>query len=84
MDLKRLDEALHKLIEEKILTGVAVAISGPEGPVLKKGYGFRDAEMKIAPDGNAIFGIASMSKSTAAFGRDSGAGGENQFRRPGI
>lgn len=66
MDLKRLDEALHKLIEEKNLTGVAVAISGPEGPVFEKGYGFRDAEMKIAPDGNTIFGIASMSKSTAA------------------
>ena len=66
MNLKHLDEAIQKKVEEKKLSGIAVAIRGPEGPVFEKGYGFRDADMTIAPDENTIFGIASMSKSMAA------------------
>lgn len=66
LDLKKLDEALKSKVEEKKLAGVAVAIAGPEGPVFEQGYGVRDEAMTIAPDGNTIFGIASMSKSMAA------------------
>lgn len=66
MDLKTLDEALRRRVEEKKLAGVAVAIRGPEGPIFEQGYGVRDEKRTIAPDANTIFGIASMSKSMAA------------------
>ncbi|MBQ8563351.1 MAG: beta-lactamase family protein [Firmicutes bacterium] len=66
MDTRELDFFLEKKVEELKLAGVAVAVRGPEGVLFEKGYGYRDKEMTTPPDGNTIFGIASMSKSMAA------------------
>ena len=66
LDTRELDFFLKNKVEELKLAGVAVGIRGPEGVLFEQGYGFRDKEMTTPPDGNTIFGIASMSKSTAA------------------
>lgn len=65
-DLKALDAALHRRVEEKKLPGVSVAVRGPEGVIFEKGYGFTDMEHARPVDENTIYGIASMSKSTVA------------------
>lgn len=66
VDEKILDEYLREKIREKKLSGVAVAVKGPDGFAFERGYGVRDAAMTCAPDGNTIFGIASMGKSMVA------------------
>ena len=65
-NLKALDKALQKRIEEKGCTGVAVCIRGPEGVLFEKGYGKRSvkAGLPVLPD--TVFGIASLSKSFTA------------------
>ncbi len=65
-DVTELDLFLEKKVEDLKLAGVAIAIRGPEGTLFEKGYGYRDKEMTIRPDGNTIMGIASMGKSMAA------------------
>ncbi|MBQ8640360.1 MAG: beta-lactamase family protein [Lachnospiraceae bacterium] len=65
-DKKVLDEYLEKRIREKKLSGVSVAVRGPEGVLFEGGYGVRDVAMSCAPDENTIMGIASMGKSMAA------------------
>lgn len=65
-DTKAVDEKISQLISRDKLAGVSVCVKGPEGVVFEKGYGFRNAGMSIAPDGDTIFGIASMSKSITA------------------
>lgn len=66
IDEQKLDECLKKKFEELKVSGVSVAIRGPEGYRFERGYGYRDLDRSIAPDGNTIFGIASMGKSMAA------------------
>ncbi len=66
LDEKQIDAFLRQKIQEKKLSGVAVAVRGPEGFAFERGYGWRDAARTIAPDGETIFGIASMGKSMAA------------------
>lgn len=66
IDEKKLDDCLKKKFEELKVSGVSVAIRGPEGYTFERGYGYRDLDRSIAPDGNTIFGIASMGKSMAA------------------
>ncbi|MBQ2147056.1 MAG: serine hydrolase, partial [Firmicutes bacterium] len=62
-DLKALDLALKKKIEEKGCTGVSVCIRGPEGIVFEKGYGKRSVrdDLPVLPD--TVFGCASLTKS---------------------
>ena len=64
-DLKALDAALAKRIEEKKLPGVTVCLRGPEGVIFEKGYGYCD-ETKRPINEHTVMGIASMSKSTVA------------------
>ena len=66
IDEKKLDECLKRKFEELKVSGVSVAIRGPEGYSFERGYGYRDLKRSITPDGNTIFGIASMGKSMAA------------------
>ena len=68
IDEKKLDECLKKKFEKLKVSGVSVAIRGPEGYSFERGYGYRDLKRSITPDGNTIFGIASMGKSMAALG----------------
>lgn len=63
---KELDACLEKKFKELKVSGVSVAIRGPEGYTFERGYGYRDLNHSIAPDGETIFGIASMGKSMAA------------------
>ena len=58
-DLKALDLALKKKIEEKGCTGVSVCIRSPEGIVFEKGYGKRSVrdDLPVLPD--TVFGGAS-------------------------
>jgi len=65
-DLQALDRALAARIREKKLPGCSVAIRGPEGELFQKGYGFCDMEHARPVNGDTVFGIASMSKSTVA------------------
>lgn len=66
LDEKQIDKFLRQKIKEKMLSGVAVAVRGPDGFSFERGYGWRDVGRGIAPDGETIFGIASMGKSMAA------------------
>lgn len=61
-----LDACLEKKFNELQVSGVSVAIRGPEGYTFERGYGYRDLEGCVTPDGETIFGIASMGKSMAA------------------
>jgi len=61
-----IDAYLKKKVEELKLTGVAVAVHGPNGYRFERGYGYRDLNKSIAPDGDTVFGIASMGKSMEA------------------
>ena len=65
-DLKALDLALKKKIEEKGCTGVSVCIRSPEGIVFEKGYGKRSVrdDLPVLPD--TVFGCASLTKSFTA------------------
>lgn len=62
-DVSALEQYLEKLFREKKLSGMAIAIRGPEGMLFRKGLGFINEERNKLPDENTIFGIASMSKS---------------------
>ena len=63
IDAKALDERIQYLIQRERLPGVTVCVKGPEGVVLEKAYGYRDAAMSVPTDMDTMFGIASMSKS---------------------
>ena len=62
-DKSALDARLSGLAQRKQLAGVSACIMGPEGPVYRWSCGVRDAEGRLAPDEDTMFGIASMSKS---------------------
>lgn len=65
-DIQALDNALAERIEKKKLPGVSVCISGPDGIVFERGYGYGDENNGRPIDANTIFGIASLSKSMTA------------------
>ena len=65
-DAKALDAKIQEIFDREGFPGVSVCIKGPDGIVFEKGYGYRDAEKKHVPDGDTMFGIASMSKSITA------------------
>lgn len=65
-DVQALDSALAERIKGKKLPGVSVCISGNEGVVFEKGYGYGDENHSRPVDANTVFGIASMSKSMTA------------------
>ena len=60
------DTAIRAQIGKNHFPGVAVCVKGPEGVAFERGYGYRDAEKKLCPDPDTMFGIASMSKSITA------------------
>lgn len=62
-DITALEKHLLNMFRERNLSGMAIAIRGPEGIIFQKGFGFRNKERSLAPDENTVFGIASMSKS---------------------
>ena len=62
-DLKALDAALSKRIQQKKLPGVTVSMRGPEGVIFEKGYGVADEKGRPVNE-HTVMGIASMSKST--------------------
>ena len=66
IDEQKLDSCLEQKFKELKVSGVSVAIRGPEGYTFERGYGYRDLKRSIKPDGETVFGIASMGKSMAA------------------
>lgn len=66
VDEQKLSDCLAEKFAELKVSGVSVAIRGPGGYTFERGYGYRDLSRSIAPDGDTIFGIASMGKSMAA------------------
>lgn len=65
-DIKSFDHYIAELFEKRGYPGMAVAIGGPEGILLQKGYGYRDGAQSLPVDENTVFGVASMSKSMTA------------------
>ena len=66
IDIKALDAHLDYWAKKKNLAGVSACIMGPGGEEYIWNYGFRDAQESIMPDGDTMYGIASMSKSMTA------------------
>lgn len=66
IDTKALDAHLDFWAKKKNLAGVSACIMGPGGEEYIWNYGFRDAQERIMPDGDTMYGIASMSKSMTA------------------
>ena len=62
-DAKAVTEKIAALVTRDNVAGVSVCVKGSEGIVYEHGFGYRDADRSITPDGDTIFGIASMSKS---------------------
>lgn len=65
IDFAALDAAIAEKVEKKPLPGCAVCLCGPDGIVFSKGYGFCDEEKTRPVNEDTMFGVASMSKSTA-------------------
>ena len=66
MDFQKADEKIQELMRRDKLPNVSVCISGPEGTLFEKGYGWRDREFSKPVDPDTVFGVASMSKSMTA------------------
>ena len=66
IDQRALDAHLNHWAHKKHLAGVSACIAGPDGCEYAWNYGFRDADEKIMPDSDTMYGIASMSKSMTA------------------
>lgn len=62
-DLAVLDAYLQGLYDRNKLPGISVAMWGPDGEALAKGYGYASADETRACDADTVYGIASMSKS---------------------
>lgn len=65
-DTAPLDAYLATLFDKKKLTGMSVAMWGPEGEIFAKGYGRANADGSRPCDADTMYGIASMSKSQTA------------------
>ena len=66
IDFQAADRRIQELIRRDRLPNVSVCVSGPDGVVFEKGYGYRDRDFTLPVDPDTVFGIASMSKSITA------------------
>ncbi|MGN0995534.1 MAG: serine hydrolase domain-containing protein [Candidatus Ventricola sp.] len=66
IDKRALDAHLTALAERMNLAGVSAAICTEQGLLYTWNYGFRDAQGRVEPDCDTMYGIASMSKSLTA------------------
>ena len=66
IDIQALNAHLDFWAKKKNLAGVSACIMGPGGEEYIWNYGFRDEQESIMPDGDTMYGIASMSKSMTA------------------
>lgn len=62
-DIKKFDDYLEKIFNEKKYPSLAVCIRGPEGIIFEKGYGYCDSAKTKLAGADTVYGIASMSKS---------------------
>ncbi len=63
LDSSALDQYLAQLFKQKNLTGISVALCGPNGELFTRGYGKANEDGSLECDADTIYGIASMSKS---------------------
>ena len=54
-DMTALEKYLDEMFRRKKFLGMAIAIRGPRGLIFRKGFGFRNRERTLVPDGNTIF-----------------------------
>ena len=66
IDFQAADRRIQELIRRDRLPNVSVCVSGPDGVIFEKGYGYRDRDFTLPVDPDTVFGIASMSKSITA------------------
>ncbi|MDP2859312.1 MAG: serine hydrolase [Bacillota bacterium] len=65
-DFRPFENYMARTMETHRLPGTAVAVAKDGEPVYVKGFGFRDAEKKLRPTGDTVFGIGSITKSFTA------------------
>ena len=66
--VKELDRYSNSLIDQNELPGLVVMVKKRDKQIFHKSYGYSDAEKKIELDKNAIFRIASITKTITALG----------------
>lgn len=66
--VKELDRYSNSLIDQNELPGLVVMVKKGDKQIFHKSYGYSDAEKKIELDKNAIFRIASITKTVTALG----------------
>jgi CubicO group peptidase (beta-lactamase class C family) len=64
-DLKKMDSLVTKYFDEAEFTGTVLVAKGNR-VILKKGYGYSDAEQKVLNNEGTIFNIASLTKTFTA------------------
>ena len=66
--LVQLDKKIHRLLEESIVPGAAIAIIEDGEVIFQKGYGYSDVRNEVKVDTRTGFNIGSISKTVAAWG----------------
>jgi CubicO group peptidase (beta-lactamase class C family) len=66
--VKELDRYSNSLIDQNELPGLVVMVKKGDKQIFHKSYGYSDEEKKIELDKNAIFRIASITKTVTALG----------------
>ena len=66
--VKEVDRYSNSLIDQNELPGLVVMVKKRDKQIFHKSYGYSDAEKKIELDKNAIFRIASITKTITALG----------------
>jgi CubicO group peptidase (beta-lactamase class C family) len=66
--VKELDRYSNSLIDQNELPGLVVMVKKGDKQIFHKSYGYSDVEKKIELDKNAIFRIASITKTITALG----------------
>jgi CubicO group peptidase (beta-lactamase class C family) len=66
--VKELDNYSNSLIDQNELPGLVVMVKKGDKQIFHKSYGYSDEEKKIELDKNAIFRIASITKTITALG----------------
>ena len=64
--LKSLDEYLQNLFDDRGYPGMSICISGNEGIIYDRSFGYRSIEKQLPINGETVFGIGSMSKTFTA------------------
>ena len=65
---QRVDDVVTKMMEERHIPGLGIAISMPSGKIITKSYGLSNLEYNIPVENNSIFEVGSLTKTFTAIG----------------